>query len=128
LREDVINMRRKMRAELDRSNAAGFDLKQGKGGLVDLEFLLQYLVLRDAAGLPALLVPRDTPGLIVAAHGAGTLDDATQEALLSAHAGMLAAGLECTLDRRRRFVSGSGAIDVARASVDAAARMAQLEF
>jgi glutamate-ammonia-ligase adenylyltransferase len=128
LREDVINMRRKMRAELDRSNAAGFDLKQGKGGLVDLEFLLQYLVLRDAAGLPALLVPRDTPGLIVAAHAAGTLDDATQEALLSAHAAMLAAGLECTLDRRRRFVSGGGAIDVARASVDAAARMAQLEF
>ena len=26
-----------------------FDLKQGEGGLVDLEFLLQYLVLRDAA-------------------------------------------------------------------------------
>ena len=48
LRADVITMRRKMRAELDRSDARLFDLKQGEGGLVDLEFLLQLLVLRDA--------------------------------------------------------------------------------
>ncbi|MET0654382.1 MAG: bifunctional [glutamate--ammonia ligase]-adenylyl-L-tyrosine phosphorylase/[glutamate--ammonia-ligase] adenylyltransferase, partial [Pseudoxanthomonas sp.] len=50
LKEEVANMRLKMRAELDRSDAARFDLKQGEGGLVDLEFLLQYLVLRDSAG------------------------------------------------------------------------------
>ena len=29
-----------------------FDVKQGEGGLVDLEFLLQFLVLRDARGQP----------------------------------------------------------------------------
>src|SRR5690606_31904146 len=55
LREDVDAMRRRMRAELDRSDAGGFDLKQGEGGLVDVEFLLQYLVLRDAAQVPSLL-------------------------------------------------------------------------
>ena len=46
---DVSSMRRRMRAELDRTDAAMFDLKQGAGGLVDLEFLLQALVLREAA-------------------------------------------------------------------------------
>ncbi|MGH8033167.1 MAG: bifunctional [glutamate--ammonia ligase]-adenylyl-L-tyrosine phosphorylase/[glutamate--ammonia-ligase] adenylyltransferase, partial [Luteimonas sp.] len=63
LRSDVAAMRQRMRAELDRSDAHGFDLKQGEGGLVDLEFLLQYLVLRDAAHATALLASRDTPRL-----------------------------------------------------------------
>ena len=40
-----------------------FDLKQGEGGLVDLEFLLQGWCWRTR-GPPALLVPRDTPGLL----------------------------------------------------------------
>nr|WP_242113305.1 bifunctional [glutamate--ammonia ligase]-adenylyl-L-tyrosine phosphorylase/[glutamate--ammonia-ligase] adenylyltransferase [Luteimonas aquatica] len=128
LREDVVAMRLRMRAELDRSNAAGFDLKQGRGGLVDLEFLLQFLVLRDAARVPALLAPRDTPGLIAAAGQAGVFGAATRDALSDAHATMLAAGLECTLDRRRRFVAGSAAIDGARAAVDAAAAREGLAF
>ncbi|MFX8067482.1 hypothetical protein ABTK78_20570, partial [Acinetobacter baumannii] len=48
VRADVRDMRRRMRAELDRSDAAAFDLKQGEGGLVDLEFLLQAIVLEHA--------------------------------------------------------------------------------
>ena len=41
----------RMRAELDRSDAAAFDLKQGEGGLVDLEFAVQTLQLRHGAAL-----------------------------------------------------------------------------
>ena len=69
--EDVSSMRRKMREELDRSDAAIFDLKQGEGGLVDLEFLLQFIVLRDAASHPALLQSSATPALLDAARAAG---------------------------------------------------------
>ena len=76
LRADVVSMRRRMRAELDRSDAARFDLKQGDGGLVDLEFLLQFLVLRDAGSRPALLAPHDTPGLLRALGDACALPDA----------------------------------------------------
>ena len=43
----------RMRAELDRSDAARLDLKQGAGGIVDLEFLLQTGVLEHAAQQPA---------------------------------------------------------------------------
>ena len=64
LREDVVAMRQRMRAELDRSDAARFDLKQGEGGLVDLEFLLQCAGAARRAAHPRLLVPRDTPGLL----------------------------------------------------------------
>ena len=128
LREDVDAMRRRMRAELDRSDAVGFDLKQGEGGLVDLEFLLQYLVLRDAAQSPLLLVPRDTPGLVDACIAAGALDEDIAAALHEAHGVLLAAGLDCTLDRRRRWVVENDAVAAARAAVRTGVRSAGLVF
>ncbi|KAG1305704.1 hypothetical protein G6F62_015533 [Rhizopus arrhizus] len=66
-------MRGRMRTELDRSDAARLDLKQGAGGVVDLEFLLQTGVLARSAQVPALLEPRDTPSLIDAVGAGGFL-------------------------------------------------------
>ena len=117
LREDVRAMRARMRAELDRSTPGRFDLKQGEGGLVDLEFLLQYLVLRDGAVRPALLHPRDTPGLIDALRGEGLLDDARATRLHVAHEALVWAGLMCTLDRRARLVAPTDALEAARETV-----------
>lgn len=48
LKQDVFEMRNKMRAHLDRSSATLFDLKHGKGGMVDIEFIAQYLLLKEA--------------------------------------------------------------------------------
>jgi len=45
LKLDVIDMRQKMRKELDKSTSDLIDLKQCVGGLVDIEFLAQFLVL-----------------------------------------------------------------------------------
>ncbi len=45
LKADIVGMREKMRASLDQSGAGTFDLKQGQGGRVDIEFLLHYLSL-----------------------------------------------------------------------------------
>ncbi len=55
LRDDVLEMRARMRKELDRSDAEHFDLKQGRGGIGDIEFLVQYLVLRKAGTHAALI-------------------------------------------------------------------------
>ena len=115
--QEVGKMRLRMRAELDRSDAARFDLKQGAGGLVDLEFLLQFLVLRDSAGQAALLLPRDTPGLVEALRVSGALTASQAGDLQQAHASLLEAGLACTLDRRPRLVTESPAIAAARAQV-----------
>lgn len=115
LRADVMEMRRRMRSELDRSDDRVFDLKQGEGGLVDLEFLLQYLVLREGARTPALLVPRNSHDLIAALGDAGVLPAADARRLAAAHATLLEAGLRCTLDRRKRLVEREGAVmDAAR--------------
>ena len=64
LRQDVWQMRRRMRASLDKSRPGRFDIKQGRGGVVDIEFLIQYLVLRWAAEHPELLEYTDNLRLL----------------------------------------------------------------
>ena len=48
IKQEVVTMRKKMRESLDKSTAEMFDLKQGVGGIVDIEFLVQYFVLSHA--------------------------------------------------------------------------------
>jgi len=55
LRAEVAAMRERMRNELSAGGAALFDLKQDSGGIADIEFLVQYLVLQHAAERPELL-------------------------------------------------------------------------
>jgi glutamate-ammonia-ligase adenylyltransferase len=55
LRTDVLSMRGRMRDKLDKTDADTFDLKQGKGGIGDIEFLVQYLVLANATRHPAVI-------------------------------------------------------------------------
>jgi glutamate-ammonia-ligase adenylyltransferase len=55
LAADVVSMRDKMRKQLDKSSATLFDLKQGQGGLSDIEFLVQYLVLKNADQHPSII-------------------------------------------------------------------------
>ncbi|HEY5802698.1 MAG TPA: bifunctional [glutamate--ammonia ligase]-adenylyl-L-tyrosine phosphorylase/[glutamate--ammonia-ligase] adenylyltransferase [Lysobacter sp.] len=128
LRGDVVAMRRRMRAELDRSDAATFDLKQGEGGLVDLEFLLQYAVLAESAAHSEWLLPRSTPELIRAMAAGGWFDDDETDALLQAHAVLLEAGLACTLDRRPRRLPITAPIATARVAISAAATRRGLDF
>ena len=128
LRAKIGDMRVKMRAELDRSDAARFDLKQGSGGLVDLEFLVQYLVLRDARLHAELLAPRNTQSLILALESAGTFDPRQSAELRRVHAWFVAQGLSCTLDRRQRLLSASQALEEARTVVEHAVRTHALSF
>ena len=100
----VVAMRERLRAERDRSNASRFDLKQGRGGLVDLEFLLQALVLAHADQHADLLLPRSSPDLLQAAQGCGLLEATQASRLCQAHSQLTGAALGCTLDHRSRTV------------------------
>lgn len=55
LKTEVKEMRQKMRDHLIRSKQNQFDLKQGCGGMVDIEFLAQYFVLAYAKSYPEIL-------------------------------------------------------------------------
>jgi len=121
LAADISAMRERMRRELDRSDALYFDIKQGEGGLVDLEFLLQQAVLRHAATHPPLREPRHSVALLQALAGAGVLDATSAIRLRNAHAVLAEASLGCTLDRRpRRVPRGLAQVEDAAAAIAAA--------
>ncbi len=54
LQTEVREMREKMRAHLGDKHHGRFDIKADRGGITDIEFITQYLVLRYAAQAPKL--------------------------------------------------------------------------
>lgn len=78
----VRNMREKLRASRKATPAGQFHLKHGKGGIIDIEFLVQYLVLRWAALFPSLLQWTDNIRLLETI-GINSLLPAMQVRLLS---------------------------------------------
>ena len=60
LLRDVVDMRDKMRGHFGGGlNETGFDLKHGRGGIVDIEFMVQYQVLANAEAYPGLATYTD---------------------------------------------------------------------
>jgi len=53
LKQEVLAMRQKMR-DAHQNRSQQFDLKQDAGGMIDIEFIVQYLVLLHAANYPQL--------------------------------------------------------------------------
>jgi len=104
--DEVARMRERWRHELDRSDAQRFDLKQGRGGLVDIEFLLQMLVLAHAHEHPELVaVDGQTPLLLAHLRDADLIDAESYAVLLRTHQECLTRALDCSLDLRPRVVA-----------------------
>ncbi len=57
LARDIRNMRARMEEELGRAEAGSYNIKQGAGGLVDIEFLVQYLQLLHGKAHRRVRVP-----------------------------------------------------------------------
>ena len=64
LRREVNDMRLRMRAELASRQSGFFDLKHDQGGIVDIEFMVQYGVLLLAHNYPQLIRWSDTIRLL----------------------------------------------------------------
>ena len=73
LMADIVAMRAKMRAE---QRAKGNDLKQARGGVIDLEFATQALVLADGPQHPQLRENKGNHTLLKRAGDAGLVDRA----------------------------------------------------
>lgn len=80
LQTEVREMRQKMRENLSKSAPGLFDLKQDPGGIADIEFIVQYAVLRWAHEHPALLRWTDNVRLLesLATEGLLSAEDAEQ--------------------------------------------------
>ena len=83
LADDVISMRHKMLAERPPVGRAecDFDLKHDAGGIVDIEFMVQYLVLAHAHQLPDIAVWSDVVRLLESLQQAGVVSEQVAEAL-----------------------------------------------
>jgi glutamate-ammonia-ligase adenylyltransferase len=64
LREEIADMRKRMQTERLPPEAEVFDLNQDQGGIVDIEFLVQYLVLLNANEYAELLQWTDNVRLL----------------------------------------------------------------
>ncbi len=84
LQTQVREMRQKMRENLSRSKAGMFDLKQDPGGIADIEFIVQFAVLRWAHDYPVLLEWTDNVRLLQTLSDEGLL--AAEDAQLLADA------------------------------------------
>ncbi len=84
LKREVAEMRAKMLAAQAAHAADAFDLKHDRGGIVDIEFVVQYAVLRWAAAHPGLVEHTDNIHLLEALAGAGCLAPATATLLSEA--------------------------------------------
>jgi len=84
LRDEVSGMRAKMRANLEKHAPGRWDVKQGRGGLIDAEFLTQYLCLLHAARHPSLIAYTDNWRQLEALAVESLLSEAHKEQLLAA--------------------------------------------
>jgi len=78
---DIATMRRRIAEENPRPSP--WDLKNRRGGLIDLEFFVQYLILREAASFPEIL-HRGTAQALVALSEVDALAIQAQRELVAA--------------------------------------------
>jgi len=97
LRDEVRDMRERMRRELGSRGQAGFHLKQDRGGIVDIEFMVQFLTLRWCRDHPQLLSHTATIHLLKALAKQGLLKSAYAQTLIEAYRQFRALGHSLTL-------------------------------
>ena len=100
LRQDVLTMRERMREAKGGAlspSPAGFALKQDRGGIVDIEFMVQYFVLAWGTAQPALLVWTDVLRTLAAAEASGRLAAESATRLRDSYLAFRAEGHRCAL-------------------------------
>ena len=97
LRAEVVEMREKMRQHLLQANSQLFDLKQGVGGIADIEFIVQFGVLANAAAVPAITCWTDVVRLLDALRSVDFLPAEDAETLRNVYCHYRAQVHRCAL-------------------------------
>lgn len=85
LRTAVADMREKMRAGLLVRQAGRFDIKQGEGGISDIEFMCQHAVLRWTAEYPALARYTDNIRILEGLRAQRLIDEDHEQLMADAY-------------------------------------------
>lgn len=105
LKTAIVEMRQKMRGSLDKSTDKLFDLKQGVGGITDIEFMVQYAVLRWSHDHPALTKWSDNIRILDDLVRLQLLDITDAEALADAYRCLRRQGHKLALQERSRTIA-----------------------
>ncbi|MBR7889451.1 bifunctional [glutamate--ammonia ligase]-adenylyl-L-tyrosine phosphorylase/[glutamate--ammonia-ligase] adenylyltransferase [Marinomonas sp. A79] len=112
LKTDVIKMREKMRAHLDTGGKEkGFDLKQGVGGIIDIEFMVQYLVLAWSHTYPELMRFSDNVRQLEAAASVGLLNPEQAEKMIDTYTLYRSFVHRLSLQQQGRLIQGESLLD-----------------
>jgi glutamate-ammonia-ligase adenylyltransferase len=114
LREDVAEMRERMRAELGARESGVFDIKQDRGGVADIEFLVQFWVLKNAAGHPSLVRYPDNVRQLESLVEAGILEEPVAAGLREAYLAYRARMHRLALEERPSRVPADEFVDYRR--------------
>ncbi|WP_274053347.1 bifunctional [glutamate--ammonia ligase]-adenylyl-L-tyrosine phosphorylase/[glutamate--ammonia-ligase] adenylyltransferase [Thalassomonas haliotis] len=101
---EVISMRNKMRNHLDKSGADKIDIKQAPGGLVDIEFLAQYLVLLFSHDYPQIADYSDNIRIFEQLHKAGILDQSQSQLLIKTYCRLRDLGHRAVLQKESQLI------------------------
>lgn len=104
LAKEVSEMRQKMRQQLDKSSEGQFDLKQGIGGITDIEFMVQYAVLAWSSSLPDLMVYTDNIRILDALVTTGKLSQQEGTMLADAYRYYRSEANHCVLQEQPALV------------------------
>lgn len=85
LATDIQNMREKMRGHLWKRHAHGTDVKQMPGGMADIEFMTQYLVLGFAHEYSQLCEHTDNINILAAALKVGLIQQDEHQVLVDSY-------------------------------------------
>ena len=98
-------MRTRMHAARSPHEANHFDLKQDPGGMIDIEFMVQYWTLLRAHAHPELTRQRGNIPILEALAGAGLLDAGTAQDLVDAYRRYLSVEHRFKLMERQALVA-----------------------
>jgi [glutamine synthetase] adenylyltransferase / [glutamine synthetase]-adenylyl-L-tyrosine phosphorylase len=104
LRREVSGMRKRLRQENASRDPKIFDLSQGEGGIVDIEFLVQYLVLKNANTHRELLKWTDNVRLLDTLWATQIIDQETEAILRNAYLTYRLAGHRLSLQEKSPLV------------------------
>lgn len=104
LRSEVLAMRQKMMSHLGNQKTDKFHLKQDKGGMVDIEFMVQFLVLAKAQSNQSLLKWTDNIRLLEAFVDVGLFSSDQCKRLTEAYKAYRSAGHRLALQQKGNWV------------------------
>ncbi|GAB2190696.1 bifunctional [glutamate--ammonia ligase]-adenylyl-L-tyrosine phosphorylase/[glutamate--ammonia-ligase] adenylyltransferase [Sessilibacter sp. MAH1] len=116
LRQEVVEMRDKMLSHLgSKPNQPQFDIKHDRGGIVDIEFMVQYAALAWAHQFPALVTFSDNIRILDEIEQAGLMPSRDVQLMVDAYKAYRSIGHRLALQQQPNVLPADSLLDYRQA-------------